>query len=100
MRRKELKIPTRSKCIEKNPTMKSILFGDQFINLSAIARARALSVATMSKIFNCERNPSVDTAEKMAEALRVRIGLSLRNSKGVKISWPDTVAYDMQGYRG
>lgn len=59
----------KSGVIEKNPNTQTIKFGDQWINQSAIARAQGLDQSYVSRIFNGQRTPSLQSAQKIAAML-------------------------------
>lgn len=80
-------MPTRdlagngNRCYEADPRTDTVLFGDHFINLSHIARKSGLSLSTVSKIFSGHRNPSMKSAEKIATALDITLGVFLSRLK-------------------
>jgi transcriptional regulator with XRE-family HTH domain len=64
-------IPKPSRCLEPKPTSQSVLFCNEFINLSHTAALAGMSVSALSMIFAGKRRPSLKTATKIATALRM-----------------------------
>lgn len=67
-------VSVTSPCIERHPTSQSVLFGDQFINLSLLAKESKLSVSMISKVFACKITPSLPSAIRIAAALHMDVG--------------------------
>jgi transcriptional regulator with XRE-family HTH domain len=60
-----------NKCLDSRPTTQSVLFCGKFISLTALAFSSCISISHLSLIFAGKRQPSLATAEKIAQAIGV-----------------------------
>jgi transcriptional regulator with XRE-family HTH domain len=58
-------------CIEHNPTFQSVKFCGSYINLSEISRTCGITQSALSRIFSCERKPSLTSAISISKALEM-----------------------------
>jgi transcriptional regulator with XRE-family HTH domain len=76
------KNPKPLRCIHAKPAANSVLFCGEFIHLPSIHLYTGISVSYLSLIFNLKRNPTVDTAEKIATALNMGLEAFLFGLRG------------------
>lgn len=61
--------PRPNKCLEYRPTSQSVLFCDDWINLSVLSLSSHISVSHLSMIFSGKRQPSLKSTKIIAESL-------------------------------
>jgi hypothetical protein len=66
--------PAPKNCIAERPARNTVVFCGEHISLTRISKSKALTVPYLSMIFAGKRTPSIDTAEKIAEALGMKFG--------------------------
>lgn len=59
------------RCLERKPSTQSVLFANEFINLSHLSLMSGVSVSFLSYVFSGKRQPSINTAKKIARALNM-----------------------------
>jgi len=73
-----LYVTSPKSCLENRPTTQSVLFCDEYINLTTISLVTAISISGLSLIFARRRQPSLRSAKKIAGALGMEIGEFLK----------------------
>lgn len=58
---------------------RAVVFNGEAINLSEISRKTGINVTTLSRIFNGKRNPSLDKAVVIADALNISLDTFTEN---------------------
>src|SRR5476649_2776366 len=59
--------------IEEHPNTQTMRFGGKWLNLSAIAAATGTKQPELSRIFNGQRKPCIETAMKVAAVLQMTL---------------------------
>jgi AraC-like DNA-binding protein len=69
-------VPQR--CIDYSPTGRTVLFCGKSISLSAVARHAGMSRSAVSMIFSGKREPSLNAAKRIADALNMNFSAFAR----------------------
>lgn len=67
-------VTSPTKCLEEKPTTQSVVFCDEFINLTKLKLETGLSCSFLSMMFAKKCQPSVRSAKKIASALGMELG--------------------------
>lgn len=74
--------PKPKRCLNPNPSTKSVLFCGEFIHLPSLHLTSGLSVSYLSLIFSRRREPTLFASEKIAKALKMGLEEFLMGLRG------------------